>query len=147
MTVCNRMILVTAILATATIVGCGDGRNLTYVHGRVSFDGRKPPQPGMIIFLPTEMPATVKDMGSDPRPGRAMFDADGHFEASTFRIADGLRPGSYDAQVICETAPDDPRTNTVPVSRVPAGFRPPQLVVPQGARSVEFNIDVVAPRK
>lgn len=147
MTACTRMIVVTAILAAATAVGCRDGRNLTAVQGRVSFDGRKPPQPGMIIFLPTEMPATVKDKGSDPRPGRAMFDADGHFKASTFRIADGLRPGSYDVQVICEAAPDDPMTNAAPVSRVPAGFRPPKLVVLQGASSMEFNIDVVAPQK
>ncbi|MCX7414300.1 MAG: hypothetical protein NTW36_12785 [Planctomycetia bacterium] len=130
-------------------VGCGESRNLVPVHGRVSFGGGKPPASGLLAFVPNDMPARRVDTGHDPRPGRAIFDADGKYKAATFRDADGLRPGTYDVRVICETLPPggDPETAAA-ISYVPASFNAPPLEVPKDARSaVEYNIDVPAPRK
>jgi hypothetical protein len=141
----SRLRILPSLLAVAFVmVGCGESRNLVPVRGRVTFGSGEPPQSGVIIFLPTDMPATVKDTGHDPRPGRATFESDGRFAANTFRAADGLRPGTYDVNVICISAPRDETAGRAEVvNHVPASFTAPRLVVPTDTRSaVEYNIDV-----
>lgn len=141
----SRLRILASLLAAALAAsGCGESRNLVPVRGRVTFAGGNPPQCGVVIFVPTDMPATIKDTGHDPRPGRATFESDGRFAANTFRAADGLRPGTYDVNVICTSAPPDETTGRAEaVNHVPTNFTAPRLVVPADARSaVEYNIDV-----
>lgn len=139
------LLLGLAVVAT----GCGESRGLVPVRGKVTFGGDKPFQSGVLIFSPTDMPATVKDTGRDPRPGQAAFESDGDFAATTFRVADGLRPGTYDVTVICTSAPHDETAGIAEVvNHVPASFSAPRLVVPADARSVvQYNVDVPAKRK
>ncbi len=129
------------------MAGCGPQRPETVaVRGRVLFDGQPPPKEGMVYFAPLE-PAE----GFPRRPGRAEFDAQGHFRATTFDGTDGLIPGHYRIGVDCwETLPQ--AEGPPAVSLVPAAYREPstsglELVVEPGARSmtVEFDLRANAP--
>ncbi|MDY0169213.1 MAG: hypothetical protein RBS80_21905 [Thermoguttaceae bacterium] len=127
-----------------TIAGCGPRRPETVaVQGRVLFDGQPPPKEGMVYFAPLE-PAE----GFPRRPGRAEFDAQGKFRATTFDGGDGLIPGRYRVGIDCwEILPqaDGPPAKSL----VPAAYREPatsglELVVEPGARSMTVEFDVVA---
>ena len=138
----TRLALTCLFAAMVAMSGCGPRRPETVaVRGRVLFDGQAPPREGMVYFAPLE-PAE----GFPRRPGRAEFDAQGDFRATTFDAGDGLIPGHYRVGIDCwETLPraEGPRA----VSLVPAAYREPgtsglELVVEPGARSltVEFNV-------
>ncbi len=132
---------VVAILVP-TIAGCGPRRPETVaVRGRILFDGTPPPKPGMIYFAPLE-PAE----GFPRRPGRAEFDTQGNFRATTFDGADGLIPGVYRVGVDCWDRP--PQAEGPPArSLVPPAYREPalsplELVVESGTRSMTVDWDL-----
>ncbi len=143
------MLRFTWILAVVALVmgGCGPRRPETVgVRGRVLFDGQPPPGEGMVYFAPLE-PAE----GFPRRPGRAEFDAQGYFRATSFDGGDGLVPGHYRVGIDCwETLP---RAEGPPAkSHVPNRYREPatsglELVVEPGARSMtaEFDVQINAP--
>jgi len=126
------------------ICGCGPDRPETVsVEGRVLFEGQPPPKPGMIYFAPLE-PAE----GFPRRPGRAEFDAQGHFRATTFDGADGLIPGRYRVGVDCwETLPQaegPPAVSLVPAPYREPGSSPLELVVEPGSGALTVEFDLVA---
>ena len=130
------------IVFAASLIGCGSGRPETvYVGGTVTIDGKAPTKPGMIYFAPTE-PAE----GFPRRPGRATFDTDGRFCATTFVDGDGLIPGHYRVGIDCWQTP--PLAEGPPaVSLVPDAYREPgssgmELVVEPGVRSVTADYNV-----
>ena len=71
--------------------GCGDpavdGRPPTYfTSGQVLLDGEPVPE-ATVVFQPVDQP--------DGKPGFALTDAEGYFEAQTFEPGDGLTAGTH----------------------------------------------------
>jgi hypothetical protein len=142
----RRWPLLAAAVCVVGLAGCGS-KGLVQVEGRVTFGGGKPPAAGYLFFVPNEMSTNRKQDTEGPLPGTALFKADGSFRATTFTDGDGLRPGSYEVRIECAAAPSKPldiKTHDLPGKElVPAGFRPPDLVVPPaGPRPVRYDLDV-----
>jgi hypothetical protein len=134
------------LLAVVLVVaaGCGPRRPETVaVRGRVLFDGQPPPRPGMIYFAPLE-PAE----GFPRRPGRAEFDTQGHFQATTFEGGDGLIPGQYRIGVDCwntlPRAEGPPATSLVPRAYREPATSPLELRVEPGAGSMTVEFDLLS---
>lgn len=138
---------VSPLVACATLlIGCGPDFGTVPVQGRVTFQGADPPGLGYLYFVPAADGPPRAD-GSGQRSGSAMWLKDGNFRAGTFRADDGLRPGTYTVRIECilsdTTSPASPDRESAGVSAVPAGFRPPDLVVPADARGpVRYDLDV-----
>ena len=83
--------------------GCGSNLPKTIpVKGRVSVNGKSPPGPGIVYFLPLKAAE-----GFPSRPGSGDFGADGTYSATTFEPNDGLMPGTYSIHLECwETPPN-----------------------------------------
>jgi hypothetical protein len=122
-------------------VGCG-GRDipLVTIHGKLTFGGSPPPQPGKIIFSPVENP----NSGLIARPGNADFDANGSFVVTTFSPGDGLIPGKYRTTVHCYREPPT-LDNYQAVSFVPLDYNP-EVTIPADVGSFEVNLNVPATR-
>src|SRR5947209_6460840 len=85
---CFLMMLRVVTIVCAGLLAAGCGANLPKtirVTGRVTFDGRDPPAPGKVYFLPIE-PAE----GFPSRPAKGDYDKGGYFRATTFEPGDGL---------------------------------------------------------
>jgi len=129
-------------LLLAALTGCGPARPKTVaVDGRVLFDGQRPPQPGMVYFAPLEPAA-----GYPRRPGRAAFDADGRFRATSFNDGDGLVPGRYRVAFDCWASPPKaeglPSKGLVPPPYDNPGTSPLELVVKPDAGSLTVEFDL-----
>ncbi|MEK6238410.1 MAG: hypothetical protein N2C14_27140 [Planctomycetales bacterium] len=85
------------------LAGCGGDRPATIaVSGTVTVNDGPVPGAGTLFFTPVE-PAE----GYERRPGRADFDEQGRYAATTFEEGDGLIPGRYLVGVHCwETPPN-----------------------------------------
>ena len=129
--------------------GCGDSKGLIRVTGQVSFGGKSPPAVGYVYFVPRAMSTNQRRDRSGPLVGTAIFSKDGAFAAGTFTTGDGLRPGTYEVRVACESADARRHTGSSDVhttanrSLVPAGCTLPDLIVPSNSRKpLQFDIDV-----
>jgi hypothetical protein len=122
------------LMLLAVVLGCGRGRGLVKVTGRVTFGGGKPPAGGIVTFLPQE--------GEQPlRPGMGSFDREGTLYVSSFQDSDGLRPGRYRVELRCVSEMGNSHDRVAVVNYVPDGFEPPELVVPKSG-TVTYTIDV-----
>lgn len=99
------------------LVGCSDSKVTTVpVKGTITFGGGDWPSSGMVIFAPK-----TNAEGFPRRGGEAMFGTDGEFEASTFKPADGLIPGTYLVNIRCfESSAEDITQGT---NHVPEAYR------------------------
>jgi len=99
----KSIVVCTLTLMLAMTTGCGSDMPKTVkVSGKVTFDGKAPPGPGVVYFLPKE---AAKDFPL--RPATGDFAANGEYKATTFEPNDGLMPGNYRAYIECwETAPN-----------------------------------------
>lgn len=105
------------------------------VAGKITFDGQPPQFPGGIFFAPVEV-----EQGYPRRGGRALFDIDGEFQATSFEDGDGLVPGTYRVRV--ESWKEPPSMGKPGVSYVPKGFEAEDLVVSSGEKKIEYNLDL-----
>ena len=130
---------VSAVVAIAwlwlLVSGCGNPRRpkTVPVSGAVSWGDRAPEHPGALFFAPVEVAE-----GYPRRGGRALFDTDGKFVATSFDEGDGLVPGTYRVRV--ESWKEVPSMQSAGVSYVPAGFEAPTLVVSETERSVRYDL-------
>jgi len=131
-----------AALAVCTVpAGCGPSRPDTVpVRGQVTLGGGDWPGAGMIIFTPVE-PAP----GFPRRAGRAFFDLQGRFTATTFEEGDGLMPGTYRAAVYCGEVIRD--MESVDQGCVPAKYQNPtqsglELTVPAGSGPIDVDYNI-----
>ncbi len=85
-------ILFAALLAL--LLGCGSEPPKTPIHGKVLYNG-KPLPFGVVMFQPVQ-----------GQVAQAEINSDGTFDLSTYRIKDGVIPGSYRVSVICYEAQD-----------------------------------------
>lgn len=141
----SRSLAIVGILGVAVAaVGCGQSRGLVPVRGRVTFAGRNPPAVVSMTFVPNDMPANLKDSGTEPRLGSAVTASDGSFTASTFHAGDGLRPGTYEVRLVCQDIPPAAVHSASIKDFVPAGFSAPPLVVSSDQGKIEYSVDVPA---
>lgn len=83
-----------ALLVLATVAGCGDGRTIVPVSGRVTLEGT-PVGQGKITFMPTG-----SNEDSPLRPASSALDREGRYQLSTFGSNDGAMPGEYNVVII-----------------------------------------------
>lgn len=132
--------LLSCLLGAA--VGCGKRYGTVPVEGVVTFAGSPPAALCTLVFVPD----VTDGIDGRWRAGRADTDASGRFSAASYKPGDGLLPGRYTVEVQCwKTRPS--HENEKGVSLMPPGFQPPPLVVPEGARSVQYVVDVVPAKK
>ena len=127
-------------LALIVTIGCGSDRPTTIpVRGEITFGGGPPPAEGAVFFAPIEV-----EEGYPRRPGRARFNQEGVYEATSFEDGDGLVPGEYRVSVECwKTPPGMGGPGAAAgVSYVGPGFDPPNLVVAEDKGPIEFNLEV-----
>lgn len=127
-----------AMLCLMLLVGCSKSSRPTTipVSGVVTFDGEEPEYMGALYFAPLEIPE-----GYPKRGGRAIFDTDGKFAATSFDDGDGLVPGTYKVRIECwKKAPG--MGGGAGVSALPRKFESPDIVVPEDERSVTYDLDV-----
>jgi len=119
--------------------GCGEeGLPIIPVSGKVTYAGGPVPTEGTISFSPISV-----EEGLPRRPGRARFQEDGLFEATSFKEGDGLIPGRYAAMIsmwMGQPVSEDP-SSFERLNYVPKTYRP-EVVVERTADSVEVNFDV-----
>ena len=125
------------VILLLQLAGCGntDRPKTIKVSGVVTFTGQPPEHPGALFFAPLEVAE-----GYPRRGGRALFETDGQYAATSFDEGDGLIPGTYKVRV--ESWKKPPGMGSPGVSYVPAGFEAPDLVVSEDERSIQFNLDV-----
>jgi len=136
----SRMALLLILILLA--VGCGpDGPKTITVRGKVTLDKGKVHGPGFIYF---NTDGTGKETTS--RPGTAEFDAEGNYEAKTFKPGDGLLPGKYVLRVDCyKTAPNmegKPVVSHIPAKYQDAAKSGLELDVSSSSGPIAFDIDL-----
>ena len=133
-------LLLLSFAAFLLLLGCrnSDRPKTVKVDGQVTFAGELPDYPGALFFAPLE----VAD-GYPRRGGRALFDTDGKYAATSFDDGDGLVPGTYKVRV--ESWKKPPAMGSPGVSYVPKGFEAPDLVVSEAERKIQYNLDISAP--
>lgn len=127
-------------LVAAGTPGCGSRHGTVPVEGVVTFAGKPPPATCTLVFRPE----VAEGAASRCRPGRADTDASGRFSAGSFRSGEGLFPGRYLVDVLCwrvRPGHDNPHGESL----LPANFAAQPLVVPDEARAVQYDLDVVPP--
>lgn len=121
--------------------GCGnDPLGMVPVSGTVTFDGQGCPAAGNLGFIPLEAAA-----GLPRRGGHAEFGTDGKYQVTSFRDSDGLVPGRYAIRVRCYSQPVGDGMSDQEIeanSLVAKDHQVPELVVKQGSRPIEFDIDL-----
>ena len=126
----------------SSLSGCGNGMPQTVkVTGKVTFDGKAPPGPGIVYFLPMEAAA-----GLPLRPATGDFGADGFYRTTTFEKDDGVMPGKYKMYIECWEQEPNMEGKAVK-SHVPkkyqsaetAGF---ELDVTKATKAKELNLDL-----
>lgn len=144
----RRLWAIVAAAAVAATAGCGNSKGLVPVEGRVTFAGKRPAGPGYLYFVPRELSINLRQDRAGSLPGTALFLADGGFRAGTFSPGDGLRPGTYEVRIECSAAATDdahhePTHDAAGQTLVPAGFSPPDLIVPPtGSNRVVYDLDI-----
>lgn len=138
-----RALLGVCLIAVA---GCGSSVHTVPVTGKVTFGGGPPPD-CFVSFIPIAGESVVASGGDaakapPPRAGGAVCDAAGNFDASSLRGQRGLLPGRYEVRIIAVAGGSDPSSSEPTKNHVPAGFKPPELVVDADARTVRYDIDV-----
>jgi hypothetical protein len=125
-----------SLAAACVVIGCGRLDGTVPVTGRVAFAGGRPPAECVVMFVPLG--------GTDGplRAGKAVCDVDGSFEATTFRLGDGLVPGRYKALLRCVVSGSTEMEQ--PGSAVPEGFAYPVFDVIPESPGVRLTIDVPA---
>lgn len=125
-------------------IGCGPERPETVpVAGMVTFGGGPPPAEGRVNFRPVDTEA-----GLPRRPGSGRFGTDGRFRVESFAGTGGLVPGRYAVQIECLSGPPAPVPGGYEAaSHVPAGYRPPELVVPRGSAAIDDLLYQVPPKE
>lgn len=120
-----------------TAIGCGgnDRPKTIPVTGIITVKGSPPEQPGALFFAPIEVAE-----GYPRRGGRALFETDGHFAATSFEPGDGLVPGTYRVRIESWIVP--PSMGKPGKSYIPSGFEATELVVPVDAKTVNYDLDV-----
>lgn len=135
---CSSRLLGCLIIVTLSVAtGCGnrDRPKTIAVEGLITFDGQAPEYPGALFFAPLEVAE-----GYPRRPGRALFDLDGTFTATSFDPGDGLVPGTYRVRV--ESWKKPPAMGSPGISYVPKGFEARDLIVSEEERRVRYDLDV-----
>jgi hypothetical protein len=123
--------------------GCRDSRGLVPVNGKITFDGGPPPKSGRLNFSPTSAAE-----GYARRPGQASFDTSGEFEVTSYKVGDGLTPGTYRVNVICvERDPAPVPGGLEAVTYVAPGYKGQEVVVAAGSKTIDVDIDVPLKRK
>jgi hypothetical protein len=131
------------LLTCLMLSGCWNNLPKTIrVSGRVTFDGRPPPGPGTVYFLPQEA-----GEGFPSRPATGDFGADGQFRATTFEPGDGLMPGKYLMSVESWESPPNMSGNPVK-SFVPKKYQSPQtsgfqLDITPTSKPQQITLDLV----
>lgn len=127
-------------LVSMALYGCGQSNRpkTVPVSGTVTFAGKPPSQPGALFFAPREVVE-----GYPRRGGRALFDTDGTYEATSFEKGDGLVPGTYVVRVESWKMP--PSMGRPGVSLVPQGFEAAELKVGVDSPAVQYDLDVSLP--
>lgn len=121
---------------TCVNAGCGSNRPTTVpVSGRITFKGAAPEYPGALFFAPVK-----PEEGYPQRGGRAFFDTNGTFQATSFEEGDGLIPGRYLVRV--ESWKQVPTMGKPGISYVPKGFQTEDLVVSSQDKSIEYNLEL-----
>jgi hypothetical protein len=132
-------------LLAGALVGCGGSElPLVPVSGRITFNGGPCPKGGSILFVPG---AGAGKEGLPNRPGRATFDVDGKFVATSYQEGDGLLPGRYQVNVECVNGVPGPTTPWDSISYVPANYHPDELVVEEGQDAIVLKYDVPPKKK
>lgn len=118
-------------------LGCShsDRPQTVRVSGVVTFDGEPPKHPGALFFAPLEIAE-----GLPKRGGRALFELDGKFQATSFEDGDGLVPGTYRVRI--ESWKQPPSMGKPGVSYIPKGFEPPELTVSADERSISYDLNI-----
>ena len=126
----------------SSLSGCGNGMPQTVkVTGKVTFDGKAPPGPGIIYFLPTESAE-----GFPMRPANGHFGADGSYKTTTFEPNDGVMPGKYKMYIECWE--QEPNMEGKPVkSHVPKKYQSAEtsgyeLDITKETKAKELNLDL-----
>lgn len=138
----NPRLAVFLITSCAWTLGCGNSNRpkTIPVSGVVTFDGQPPEHPGGLFFAPLEV-----EEGYPKRGGRALFEADGAFAATSFEDGDGLIPGTYKVRI--ESWKQPPSMGTPGISNIPKGFEPSDLVVSSKENAVEYDLDIRKTKK
>ena len=125
------------IALAISMLGCrnSDRPKTITVIGNVTFDGNAPEFAGGVFFAPIEA-----EEGYPRRGGRALFETDGSFAATSFDDGDGLVPGTYRVRV--ESWKEPPSMGKPGVSYVPKGFEAADLVVSSSEKAIEYNLDL-----
>ena len=123
--------------------GCGSNLPKTVkITGRVTFDGQRPPGPGILYILPEESAP-----GFPSRPGSGDFGRDGVLKVTTFEPGDGLMPGKYVMYVECweveQSMGGPPAKSFVPEKYRSAEKSGLKLDVKPDVRTQEVNVDVL----
>jgi hypothetical protein len=112
--------ILTLLLACAS--GCGSEPKTIPIQGEATFNGQ-PMTDGVVVYLPKE-PGLARQAS-----GRIM--ADGKFELTTFKKADGVVPGEYDIVVYAyEAHPGEPKSRTEHEAIAKAGGLKRGFVIP-----------------
>jgi predicted small lipoprotein YifL len=127
-----------AVAAVLPLIGCGhDGPRTVPVFGKVTFEGRKPPDACRLFFRPVGPSAA--------RPAVAQAERDGTYRVKAFKDADGLLPGTYSLNVsyidVKPGADPDVESNWIGQS-----FDAGELDVPEDAEEVQHDVTVPAKR-
>jgi hypothetical protein len=136
----RRAVGALAIATLAGVLGCNSGyEGLVPLNGTVTFDGAVPPAPGVVQFVALE-----STDGHPKRTATGQFDADGEYAASSFKESDGIYPGRYHVEVICnkrdlDYSKKDPFRDA---SYVADGYGGQELVVEDGSDAITLNLDV-----
>jgi hypothetical protein len=136
---CCTIVNLAAAGLLLAMTGCGgDYDGLVVVSGKVTFDGGPPPAGGFLSFIPSERSA-----GQTSRPGRATFQTDGVYQATSFEEGDGLFPGSYVVMVTCNKGDIDysKKDPFGAASYVASGYKGEKLIVKEGSDEITLNVD------
>ena len=144
----RRCFAAVLLLTSLAALGCG-GNDLPTVpvRGRVTFAGGSPPAKGSITFMPHSGSSPA---GLPSKPGSAQFDTDGSFEVTSFKLGDGLLPGTYGVSISCIKDYQNLSANPDSIAvrdHVPEGFRPDDLVIKEGDEQIELTYDVPAKKE
>ena len=138
-----KTVSIAALLLAMT--GCSDGyEGLVPVSGTVTFDGGPPPAAGFLTFIPND-----RVPGQPSRPGRAKFQTDGVYQATSFKEGDGVYPGTYIVTVACNKGAIDYSKKDAfgDASYVPKDYPGKELIVEEGLDEVTLNINVPLKKK
>lgn len=134
----GRGLAIGVLMLVAFFCGCKNSSRPTTipVSGTVTFDGEPPKYVGALYFAPLEIAE-----GYPKRGGRAIFELDGKFAATSFEDGDGLVPGTYKVRIECWSKPPG-MGGSAGVSALPKKFEAPNVVVSEDERSVTYDLDV-----